>query len=123
MASDITTSTVGIFADPVKVYLDNNKPGASSKSQLELGGRAALASARSMDHLAVKAFKGGAVDLPLAVAEGFRNVPRLWGQTVAEQDEITGWKSGATVAGKVRSDHIPQITMTDIEPVFRAWVL
>ena len=123
MASDITTSTVGIFADPVKVYLDNNKAGAANKSQFELGGRAALASARSMDHLAVKALKGGMVDLPLAVAEGFRNVPRLWGQTVLERDEVTGWKSGATVAGKVSSDHIPQIAMTDIEPVLSPWIL
>ena len=123
MASDIITSTAGIFADPVKVYLDNNRPGATNKSQLELGGRAALASARSIDHLAVKTFKGGMVDLPLALAEGFRNVPRLWGQTVVEQDEVTGWRSGAAVAGKVRSNHIPQITITDIEPVLGPWIL
>ena len=106
MASDITTSTMGIFADPVRVYLDNHKPGATSKSHLELAGRAGLASARSIDRLAVKTFKGGMVDVPLALAEGFRNVPRLWGQTISEQDEVTGWKSGATVAGKVRSYHI-----------------
>ena len=44
------------------------------------------------------------VDFPLAVAEGFRNVPRLWGRKVKEQEEISGWKSGAAVAGKV---HFP----------------
>ena len=70
-----------------------------------LHGQAALASVRSIDHLAVGAFKGGMVDVPLALAEGFRNAPRLWGETVKEQEEITGWKSGAAVAGKVRIDH------------------
>ena len=43
------------------------------------------------------------VDVPLALAEGFRNAPRLWGETVKEQEEINGWKSGTAVAGKVRS--------------------
>ena len=104
VASDITTSTVGIFADPVKVYLDNHKAGPEEQSQLKVHGQAALASLKSTNHLAVGAFKGGMVDIPLALAEGFRNTPRLWGQTVEEQEEITGWKSGATVAGKVRID-------------------
>ncbi len=105
LASDITTSSYGIVADPVKVYLDDQKEGSEDKSQLKLHGQAALASAKSMDHLAVGALKGGIVDLPLAVAEGFRNAPRLWGETVKEQQEITGWKSGAVVAGKVCVDH------------------
>ena len=93
---------MGIFADPVKVYLDNPKDGAEGKSQLKLSGEAALASVKSTNHLAVGTFKGGMVDVPLALAEGFRNTPRLWGEKVKEQEEITGWRSGATVAGKVR---------------------
>ena len=101
LASDITTNTAGIFLDPVKVYLDKDKNGGEGPSQLKLGGQAALASAKSIDHLAVGAFKGGMVDVPLAIAEGFRNAPKLWGQSVKEQEEITGWKSGAAVAGKV----------------------
>ena len=102
MASDITSSTVGIFADPVKVYLDNPKDGAEGKSGLKLSGEAVLASVKSTNDLAVGTFKGGMVDVPLALAEGFRNTPRLWGENVKEQEEITGWKSGAAVAGKVR---------------------
>ncbi|KAG8532911.1 uncharacterized protein KY384_002789 [Bacidia gigantensis] len=102
VATDLTSSFVGIVADPVKVYLDNNKPGSADKSQLKLHGQAALASARNIDHLAVGAFKGGVVDIPLALAEGFRNAPKLWGQSVKDHGEITGWQSGVAVAGKVR---------------------
>ena len=109
LASDITISTVGIFADPAKVYLDNHKNDDEDKSQMKLHGEAALASAKSIDHLAVKSFKGGMVDVPLALAEGFRNVPRLWGEKVEEQEEINGWKSGAAVAGKVRHDCTPRV--------------
>ena len=83
------------------MYLDKEKNGSEGKSQLKLGGEAAFASARSVDHLAAKSFKGGTVDIPLALADGFRNAPRLWGEKVEEQQEITGWKSGAAVAGKV----------------------
>ena len=104
LASDITTNTVGIFVDPAKVYLDNAKNESGDKSQLKLHGQAALASVNSIDNLALGAFKGGMVDVPLALAEGFRNAPKLWGETVKEQEEITGWKSGTAVAGKVSDD-------------------
>ena len=101
MATDITSSTVGIFADPAKVYVDNRKSESEKKSQVRLHGQAGLAFAKGVNHLASGTLKGGMVDMPLAMAEGFRNVPRLWGENVKEQEEITGWKSGATVAGKV----------------------
>ena len=123
MASDITTSTVGIFADPVKVYLDNNKTGSEGKSPLRLHGEAALASAKSIDHLALGTFKAGMVDVPLALAEGFRNTPRLWGQTVKEQEEITGWKSGTIVAGKVRIHHILQDLKAKNATVLGPWLV
>lgn len=101
LATDVTSSTVGIFADPVKVYLDDHKSESETKSLARLHGEAGLAFAKGVNYLAVGTFKGGMVDVPLALAEGFRNVPRLWGEKVEDQEEITGWKSGATVAGKV----------------------
>ena len=107
LAYNITSSTTGIFTDPAKVYLDKSKQdGSEETSQLKLHGQAALASAKSTNRLAVGAFKGGMVDVPLALAEGFRNAPRLWGEDVKEQQEINGWKSGAAVAGKVRTGHV-----------------
>ena len=44
----------------------------------------------SIGSLAVRSFKGGMVDVPFALAEGFRNAPRLWGERVEEQEEIDG---------------------------------
>jgi len=61
----------------------------------------ALASAKSFGRLTGGFFKGTVVDLPLAVAEGFRAVPRMWGEEVQEYGKVTNWKSGGTVAGKV----------------------
>ena len=40
------------------------------------------------------------VDIPLALAEGFRDARRLWGETVREQEEVTGWSSRAAVGGR-----------------------
>lgn len=45
--------------------------------------------------------KGALVDVPVALAEGFRNAPRLYGEDLKEHDKVTDWKTGGTVAGKV----------------------
>ncbi|WYZ35207.1 hypothetical protein EsH8_I_001483 [Colletotrichum jinshuiense] len=40
------------------------------------------------------------VDVPLAVTDGFRAVPKLYGEKVPDRAPITDWKSGAMVGGK-----------------------
>ncbi|GAB1213637.1 hypothetical protein ATERTT37_002787 [Aspergillus terreus] len=45
-------------------------------------------------------FKGVVVDIPHAAAEGFRQVPRLYGEQPEEYGAIQDWKSGAIVGGK-----------------------
>ncbi|CAI6097607.1 unnamed protein product [Clonostachys chloroleuca] len=45
-------------------------------------------------------YKGMLADLPLAVAEGMRVAPRLYGGEVYEPGQVTDWKSGGIVAGK-----------------------
>jgi hypothetical protein len=45
--------------------------------------------------------KGTMVDLPLAVAEGLRIAPRLYGEQIQDYGTLTDWKSGFVVAGKV----------------------
>ncbi|KAL5366668.1 hypothetical protein BJX96DRAFT_161323 [Aspergillus floccosus] len=40
------------------------------------------------------------VDLPFAVSEGLRAVPRLYGDEVKDHEIARDWKSGATVARK-----------------------
>ena len=89
------------------MYLEDHRSGSEDKSQTKLHGQAALAFVKGLDHIAAGALKGGVVAFPLALAEGFRNAPRLWGETVKEQAEITGWRSGTAVACKVRVEHIP----------------
>jgi UDP:flavonoid glycosyltransferase YjiC (YdhE family) len=45
-------------------------------------------------------YKGVIVDLPLATTEGFRNVPRLYGEEVKDHGKVTGALSGFQVGGK-----------------------
>lgn len=45
-------------------------------------------------------FKGVVVDIPHAAAEGFRQVPRLYGEQPKDYGSIQDWKSGAIFAGK-----------------------
>ncbi|RYP47549.1 hypothetical protein DL768_006394 [Monosporascus sp. mg162] len=39
------------------------------------------------------------VNVPLAITEGLRAVPKLYGEPVPDHEPITGWKSGTRVAG------------------------
>ncbi|KAH7152809.1 hypothetical protein EDB81DRAFT_789732 [Dactylonectria macrodidyma] len=43
--------------------------------------------------------RGFYLDIPLAVTEGFRAVPKLYGERVPEQEPVEDWQSGARVAG------------------------
>ena len=45
--------------------------------------------------------KGVLIDTPLALAEGLKNVPRLYGEEAKGHGPITGWQSGGVVAAKV----------------------
>ncbi|CAK7221906.1 hypothetical protein SBRCBS47491_004689 [Sporothrix bragantina] len=45
-------------------------------------------------------FKGVTVDLPHAAAEGFRQVPRLYGEQPKDYGPVRDWKSGAIVGGR-----------------------
>lgn len=44
--------------------------------------------------------KGMYLDLPLAVSEGMRNAPRLYGGEVYDPGPVTDWKTGGAAAGK-----------------------
>ncbi|CAG8279064.1 unnamed protein product [Penicillium salamii] len=45
-------------------------------------------------------FKGVVVDIPHAAAEGFRQVPRIYGEKPKEYGPIQDWKSGAIFGGR-----------------------
>lgn len=63
-------------------------------------GRMAGAAAKGFGRFNAAFFKGAIVDLPLAAAEGFRAVPRLYGEEVKDHGEVTGIQSGFGKAGK-----------------------
>ncbi|CAN9376993.1 unnamed protein product [Alternaria alternata] len=63
-------------------------------------GQLAGASGASIGMFAPKALKGMMVDIPLAITDGLKNVPRLYGETPRDHGPVTGFTSGAAVAGK-----------------------
>lgn len=44
------------------------------------------------------------VDTTLALSEGLRSTPKLYGEKVKDHEPITDWQSGLKVAGKVREE-------------------
>lgn len=65
-----------------------------------LAGRMAGASMKSLANFVPTALKGMTVDIPLAMTEGMRNVPRLYGEEPRDHGHVTDIKSGFAVAGK-----------------------
>ncbi|RYP47048.1 hypothetical protein DL768_006843 [Monosporascus sp. mg162] len=74
--------------------------GSSSEKRPSLAGKMAGASAKSIGLFAPNAAKGMLVDIPLAITEGMRAVPKHFGTDVRSHGPVTNAKSGAIVAGK-----------------------
>lgn len=80
----------------------------SFPAELDPQGRNGLSVAGSMLGASLKGFgkftgsyfKGVVVDIPHAAAEGFRQVPRLYGEKPKDYGTIQDWKSGAIFGGK-----------------------
>ncbi|KAH7351324.1 putative UDP-glucose,sterol transferase [Rhexocercosporidium sp. MPI-PUGE-AT-0058] len=77
---------------------------SASPSRKKTGGQIAGAmvgaSAISLGNALGKPAKSACIDVPLAITDGLRAVPKLYGSKVTERDKITDFKSGALVAGK-----------------------
>ncbi|KAI2893061.1 CAZyme family GT1 [Aspergillus niger] len=82
------------------VSVDLHAQKRSDTGKRKLLGRMAAASGRSLGSIAPTMIKGTTVDFPLALAEGLRNVPRLYGETPRDHGPVTDIKSGFAVAGK-----------------------
>lgn len=72
----------------------------SPRSNYAAAGTLARSSGKAAGKVISSAFKGVLVDLPLATAEGFRFMPRMWGSEVKQYGDVTDWQSGTLVAGK-----------------------
>jgi hypothetical protein len=88
-------------------------------------GSATMASGKSLGRLYGAMAKGALLDLPLALSEGLRNAPRLYGGEADDYGRAKDWKSGCVVGGKVstklfvRNFHGEKDLLTSANPV--AW--
>jgi hypothetical protein len=94
---DITSSSTGIIRSPISELRRSNAEGASGG---QTAGRMAAASAKKFGRFNMTVFKGLGVDIPYACAEGFRAVPKLYGEEVKDHGDVKDWSSGFEVAGK-----------------------
>lgn len=76
----------------------NTKP-RSDQGGGKLFARMAGASAKSLGSFVPTALKGMTVDIPLALTEGLRNIPRFHGEEPRDHGPVTDIKSGFAVAG------------------------
>jgi sterol 3beta-glucosyltransferase len=104
--TDMTVSLGRTFVDPFTEYKRQRrelKEGGTGGSVNSPAGSAALAAGKGLGRVYGSMTKGTLVDLPLALAEGLRNVPRLYGADADDYGKVTDWKSGTVVGGKVSS--------------------
>ncbi|KAH7134914.1 sterol glucosyltransferase [Dendryphion nanum] len=95
--SNMTTSTTDMIVDP---WISVRNSNAENANGVVTAGRAAAAGAKGFGKFNLSMFKGAVVDLPLAAAEGFRAVPKLYGEEVKDHGKVTDVVSGFTVGGK-----------------------
>ncbi|SCV51610.1 probable sterol glucosyltransferase [Fusarium fujikuroi] len=80
--------------------LSNDSVRPRSAHSGHLAGRMAGASAKSAGKIGQTATKGMLVDFPLAITEGLKSVPQLYGGNVRNHGPVKDAKSGMVVAGK-----------------------
>jgi hypothetical protein len=97
LVHDITTSSTGMIHSPISELRRSNAEGASGG---QTAGRMATASVKEFGRLNKAVFKGLGVDIPYACTEGFRAVPKLYGEEVKDYGDVKDWSSGFQVAGK-----------------------
>ncbi|KAF6803242.1 sterol glucosyltransferase [Colletotrichum sojae] len=95
--TDFTVALGGTFIDPWKEY---KRARSSGHEAGKASGAAALAAGKGVAGMGGAVAKGGLVSVPLALAEGLRNLPRLYGDKVRDNGKVEDWKSGGKVAAK-----------------------
>lgn len=97
-----TSSAASVLNVPAKESGGSSFHSATSATKRKpiSAGRMAGASGKSIAMSAPKATKGMLVDIPMALTDGLKNVPRAYGDKVRDHGPVTGFTSGATVAGK-----------------------
>lgn len=94
-SEDVTSSTSASVKEPSQAKVDGK-----SRQDYTIVGSVAKASGKSAGRVLSSSLRGVLVELPLATAEGFRFLPRMWGQEARHYGDVTDWQSGGLVAGK-----------------------
>ncbi|KAJ8110672.1 hypothetical protein OPT61_g6541 [Boeremia exigua] len=101
IVSNMGKATTGMLFDPYKELGRAKAEGTSNAAHTaSTAGRMAAAGAKGFGRFNGALFKGTIIDLPLAAAEGFRAVPKLYGEEVRDHGEVTNVQSGFSKAGK-----------------------
>ncbi|KAJ5492819.1 hypothetical protein N7539_001565 [Penicillium diatomitis] len=105
MASNASVESASTDTGTGRVAAGAGATSSKTKAQSDHGGgklfvKMAGASAKSLGSFIPTALKGMTVDIPLAMTEGLRNIPRLHGEEPRDLGQITGIKSGFAAAGK-----------------------
>ncbi|KAL0929369.1 sterol glucosyltransferase [Colletotrichum truncatum] len=95
--TDFTTALGGTFIDPFKAYKEARRNGGGVSAG---SGAAAQGAAMGFGSMTGVVTKGALVNMPLALAEGLRSVPRLYGEEVENHGKVKDWQSGGVVAAK-----------------------
>ena len=101
--TDMTVALGRTFIDPYKAY-NEHRLQTADQQQGSVGGAvgsATMASGKGLGRLYGAMAKGALLDLPLALTEGLRNAPRLYGAEADDYGRAKDWKSGCVVGGKV----------------------
>ncbi|KAJ5554843.1 hypothetical protein N7535_007286 [Penicillium sp. DV-2018c] len=93
----------------------SRKPTEMTDEEWKATGKAVGGSAKSVGRIIAYYYKGVLVDIPGAVNEGLRAVPRLYGEEVKDYDNIRDFKSGVAAA----SDNFAHGFSHGISDIFR----
>lgn len=92
----------GPVADPSLCPPDGDSTASVSKSNKIIKTSAAMtdAGARGLGRAVATSVRAASVNIPLAITEELRAVPRLYGEEPRDVGIVTGIRSGITIAGK-----------------------
>ncbi|XP_014556216.1 glycosyltransferase family 1 protein [Bipolaris victoriae FI3] len=97
IVTDFTSALGGTFVNPFKKARQARLAGSDSASSSLA---AAGAVGQGVAAMASSVGKGAFVSMPLALAEGFRYAPKLYGDDVKDHGKVKDWKSGGMIAAK-----------------------
>lgn len=99
MVGGMGSAAKNMLIDPAKELKRDNSESSKMHGPI-VAGRMAGGFAKGFGKFNMALFKGAIVDIPLATAEGFRNVPRLYGEEIRDNGQVTGVVSGFQVGAR-----------------------